>query len=98
MRPKTGPWASITKPICPFYYALAETFAIDDHYHCDVVGPTVPNRFYLMAATSFGHLTTNEIVPPAGGYKPITGTIFDKLDAAGITWVVVRFSPAKKPS
>jgi phospholipase C len=48
----------------PFYYSLAETFAIDDHYHCDVVGPTVPNRFYLLAATSFGHLTTNEIVPP----------------------------------
>jgi phospholipase C len=71
----------------PFYYSLAETFAIDDHYHCDVVGPTVPNRFYLMAATSFGHLTTTEIVPPAGGYKPVTGTIFDKLDAAGITWV-----------
>jgi phospholipase C len=71
----------------PFYYALAETFAIDDHYHCDVVGPTVPNRFYLLAATSFGHLTTNEIVPPLGGYKPITGTILDKLDAAGITWV-----------
>jgi phospholipase C len=71
----------------PFYYALAETFAIDDHYHSSVVGPTVPNRFYLLAATSFGHLTTKEIVPPVGGYKPITGTILDKLDAAGITWV-----------
>ncbi len=72
----------------PFYYSLAETFAIDDHYHASVVGPTIPNRFYLMVATSFGHLTTSEIVPPpAGGYKPITGTIFDLLDAANITWV-----------
>lgn len=71
----------------PFYYALAKTFAIDDNYFCDVVGPTVPNRFYLMAATSFGHLTTSELVPPPGGYQPITGTIFDKLDAAGLTWV-----------
>jgi phospholipase C len=39
-----------------------------------------------MAATSFGHLTTNDIVPPVQGYKPITGTIFDQLDSHGITW------------
>src|SRR5260370_4530644 len=71
----------------PFYYSLAETFAIDDRYHCSVVGPTVPNRFYLLAATSFGHLTTNELAPPVGGYQPITATILDKLDAAGSTSV-----------
>jgi phospholipase C len=70
----------------PYYYALAQAFAIDDQYFCDVVGPTIPNRFYLMAATSFGHLTTNEIIHPFGGYKPITGTIFDLLDEAGVNW------------
>ena len=71
----------------PFYYALAESFAIDDRYFCSVVGPTFPNRSYEMAATSFGHLTTNEILPPPGGYKPITGTIFDLLDQNGVSWV-----------
>src|SRR6266404_1751967 len=71
----------------PFYYALAERFAIDDRYFCSVVGPTFPNRSYEMAATSFGHLTTNEIIPPPGGYKPITGTIFDLLDRNGVSWV-----------
>src|SRR5216683_2107260 len=71
----------------PYYYALAQTFAIDDRYFCDVIGPTVPNRFYLAAATSFGHLTTSEVIPPSGGYKPITGTIFDLLDKAGVPWV-----------
>src|SRR6266478_3608186 len=71
----------------PFYYALAERFAIDDRYFCSVVGPTFPNRSYEMAATSFGHLTTNEIIPPLPQpYKPITGTIFDLLDAAGVSW------------
>jgi phospholipase C len=70
-----------------YYYALAQSFAIDDQYFCDVVGPTIPNRFYLMAATSFGHLTTNEFLPPLGGYKPITGTIFDLLDRSNISWV-----------
>src|SRR5436190_151804 len=70
----------------PFYYGLAKSFAIDDRYFCSVVGPTFPNRSYEMAATSFGHLTTNEIFPPSGGYKPITGTIFDLLDQNGQSW------------
>src|SRR2546422_6758248 len=70
----------------PFYYALAESFAIDDRYFCSVVGPTFPNRSYEMAATSFGHLTTNEIFPPSGGDKPITGTIFDLPDQNAVSW------------
>ena len=70
----------------PFYYDLAEKFAINDRYFCSVLGPTFPNRSYLLAATSFGHLTTSEIFPPPGGYKPITGTIFDLLDKNNVTW------------
>ncbi|MEO8926291.1 MAG: alkaline phosphatase family protein [Caulobacteraceae bacterium] len=71
----------------PFYYHLAQTFAISDRQFASVVGPTIPNRFYLMAATSFGHLTTDDAVPPTtGGYKPITGTIFDLLDAHHVSW------------
>jgi phospholipase C len=70
----------------PFYYDVAQKFAIDDRYFSSVLGPTFPNRSYLMAATSFGHLTTNDTFPPPGGYKPITGTIFDLLNAHGITW------------
>ena len=71
----------------PFYYDLAQKFAIDDRYFASVLGPTFPNRSYLMAATSFGHLTTSDTFPPVpNGYKPITGTIFDLLDKNGITW------------
>ncbi|HKD82539.1 MAG TPA: alkaline phosphatase family protein [Candidatus Angelobacter sp.] len=72
----------------PFYYDLAQKFAISDRYFCSVLGPTFPNRSYLMAATSFGHLTTSEIGPPAGttGYKPITGTILDLMEANKVTW------------
>src|SRR5256885_5728275 len=47
----------------PFYYDLAQKFAISDRYFCSVLGPTFPNRSYLMAATSFGDLTTSEIGP-----------------------------------
>ena len=75
----------------PFYYQLAQNFAIDDRYFCSVLGPTFPNRSYLMAATSFGHVDTAEIVPdisqaPALFYRPITGTIFDLLDHYGVSW------------
>jgi phospholipase C len=88
-----------TQDDLPFYYSLAQTFAIDDRYFCSVVGPTFPNRSYEMAATSFGHTTTNEIFPPgvnpanpfiinnSDGYQPVTGSIFDLLDASGITWL-----------
>lgn len=73
----------------PFYYSLAQTFAIDDRYFAPVMGPTFPNRSYEMAATSFGHLTTDEIYPPSGslGYQPITGTIFDLMDKYHVSWV-----------
>jgi phospholipase C len=70
----------------PFYYGLAENFAINDREFSSLLGPTFPNRSYLMAATSFGHLTTSDIIPPVVGYKPITGTIFDQLDKHGVTW------------
>jgi phospholipase C len=70
----------------PFYYDLAKKFALDDRYFCSVLGPTFPNRSYLLAATSFGHLTTSETFPPPGGYKPITGTIFDLMEAHGVSW------------
>jgi phospholipase C len=69
----------------PFYYDIAETFAMSDRYFCDVIGQTFPNRAYLAAGTSFGHLTTSEIIT-TGGYKPLEGTIYDRLDAAGVSW------------
>ena len=33
----------------PFYYALADAFTICDEYYCSVIGPTMPNRLYLMS-------------------------------------------------
>ena len=71
----------------PFYYVLAQKFAIDDRYFASVLGPTLPNRLYLLAATSFGHVSTGDVnyIPP-DGLKPTTGTILDLLDSGGITW------------
>ena len=76
-----------TQDDLPFYYDLAQHFAISDRFFASVLGPTFPNRAYFLAATSFGHLSTAEQVPPLKGYKPIHGTIFDLLDQNHVSWV-----------
>jgi phospholipase C len=77
-----------TQADLPYYYALAETFAVDDRYFASTPAQTVPNRLYEFAGTSFGHLVTtfSESIPPLGGYQPINGTIFDLLDKNKVTW------------
>jgi phospholipase C len=40
----------------PYYYALANVFSIAARYFCSVLGPTFPNRFFLMTGTAFGHI------------------------------------------
>ncbi len=75
-----------------FYYVRAETFAINDRYLSSVLGPTFPNRAYVMAAITFGHLTSEETLanparPLGAVYQPITGTIFDWLEDAQVSWL-----------
>jgi phospholipase C len=67
----------------PFYYSLARVFPIADRYFCSVLGQTYPNRRYLISATSLGQI--NDTLPALTDYPP-NGTIFDKLDAAGVSW------------
>ena len=40
----------------PFYWDLAERFAISDHHHCSMLGPTWTNREYYLSGTSFGQI------------------------------------------
>lgn len=67
----------------PLYYTLAKTFAIGDRYFSSLLGPTFPNRFYLMAGTSFGHIRND--MRTAGFAQP---SIFGLLDAYGVSWKV----------
>ena len=67
----------------PFYYSLASVFPIADRYFCSVLGQTYPNRRYLISATSIGQV--DDTLPNANDY-PANGTIFDRLNAVGVTW------------
>ena len=73
----------------PFYYSLASVFPLADRYFCSLLGQTFPNRRYLLAATSFGQVS--DTLPAATTYPP-NGTIFDRLDAHGISWKNYYFS------
>lgn len=68
----------------PFYYSLATTFAMADHYHSSVLGPTWPNRLYFMAGTSFG-LAQNVFVAQDTRAHPVSH-LFSRLDDAGLSW------------
>jgi phospholipase C len=67
----------------PYYYALANTFAIADRYFASVPGPTWPNRMYAQAGTSFGHIANNP--PPASATEH---SIYDQLEDAGLSWKI----------
>ena len=72
----------------PFYYALANTFAIGDHYFSSALTQTFPNRFYLLAGTSFGHIRNDFPLPPSADLLNdfAQKTIFQSLDEAGVSW------------
>jgi Phosphoesterase family len=67
----------------PYYYSLAQVFPIADRYFASVLGQTFPNRRYLISATSIGQV--NDTLPALTDY-PANGTIFDRLDAVGVSW------------
>ena len=72
----------------PFYWDLYSTFAMSDHHHCSVLGPTWVNRDFFLAGTSFG-LVGNAPTPldrlPADGGPFV---IFQTLERAHVDWRV----------
>jgi phospholipase C len=74
------------KGILPFYNGIANQFAIADRYFASTLTQTFPNRFYLLAGTSFGHIRND--FPPRSGYTQ--PTVFRLLDAAHVSWKLYR--------
>jgi phospholipase C len=79
-----------TREDLPFYYALADAFTICDGYHCSLMGPTNPNRYYWMTASidpsgrDGGPATNNQ------GSRFTWETYAQRLDRAGISWRIYR--------
>ena len=66
-----------------YYYALANQFSVADRYFSSMLGPTLPNRFFLWSGTAFGR-TDNEM--PKDNTEFTQKTIFDRLNEYGISW------------
>lgn len=73
----------------PYHYWLATEFATSDSWFAPAPVRTQPNRYYMMGATSGGYaypLVANEPLIQAK-------TIFDSLQAAGVSWKIYTQLP-----
>ncbi len=75
-----------------YYYFMASNFATSDRWFSPAMDRTQINRMYLYAATSQGYA-----YPPGSNSNdnhPLTAkTIFDSLNAAGVSWKVYETDP-----
>jgi phospholipase C len=82
--------AHLQRADIPFHYALADAFTICDAYHCSLLGPTDPNRYYMWT----GYVGNDGV----GGGPVISNaesgygwsTYPERLQAAGISWKIYQ--------
>ena len=96
MRPDADPAISMgywTEADIPFYYGLARTFPLADHWFSSCLGPTFPNRRFLIAGTAHGLI--DDLPFDLLDYPP-AGTIFDMFTKHGISWANYHSVPEDK--
>ncbi|MCW2641540.1 MAG: non-hemolytic phospholipase [Dactylosporangium sp.] len=82
--------AYLTRQDIPFHYSLADAFTVCDHYHCSLIGPTDPNRYYLWTGGTGndgkggGPVIANDEI----GYSWMTYP--ERLEKAGVSWKVYQ--------
>ncbi|TWP37149.1 alkaline phosphatase family protein [Leekyejoonella antrihumi] len=76
-----------TPQTLPVLSALAQGFAVCDHWYGSVPTMTMPNRAFVCAGTSQGHLDD-------ATKKFTVGSIFGALTGAGRTWKIYGYAAA----
>jgi phospholipase C len=84
---KTAAMAYWTEQDLPFYHGLARTFPLADHWFSSCLGPTFPNRRFLLAGTANGLM---DDLPVNLLDRPKAGTVTDMLTRHRISWVNYR--------
>ncbi len=88
----TTSMAHMQRADLPFHYALADAFTVCDGYHCSMLGPTDPNRYYMWTGwdgndrQGGGPVIANDEL----GYD--WQTYPERLQAAGISWKIYQDS------
>jgi phospholipase C len=72
-----------TEDDLPFCYSLARVFPVADRWFSSFLGPSYPNRRFLVAGTANGLSDDRRWNPD----RPAAGTILNLLTAHGISWV-----------
>jgi phospholipase C len=86
----TTSMAHLVRSDIPFHYALADAFTICDAYHCSLLGPTDPNRYYMWTGwvgndgSGGGPVVDNAEV----GYD--WSTYPELLQKAGVSWKIYQ--------
>jgi phospholipase C len=78
------PMAHYSESDISYYWAIANQYVLFDHYFSSASGGSLWNHMYWMTATP-GNPHAEKV--PAGGFGDLP-TIFDRLDARGISWKV----------
>jgi phospholipase C len=86
----TTTMAHLTRSDIPFHYALADAFTICDAYHCSLLGPTDPNRYYMWTGWvgNDGQGGGPVIDNAEAGYD--WSTYPERLQAAGVSWKIYQ--------
>ena len=81
-----GVMSAHTPDALPVITAMAQEFAIMDHFFCSHPGPTWPNRMFALSATSAGSTETGPWYRNQVGQLFPQRTFFDQVEEAGLTW------------
>lgn len=86
----TTTMAHLTRSDIPFHYALADAFTICDAYHCSLLGPTDPNRYYMWTGWvgNDGKNGGPVIDNAEAGYG--WSTFPERLQQAGVSWKIYQ--------
>ena len=78
-------WATIKgQPECPYINSLLPMASYCNQYYSALgVHPSEPNYLWLISGTNFGIRSDD---PPSLNHQSSTRTLFNQLDAAGISW------------
>ncbi len=86
----TTSMAHLQRADIPFHFALADAFTVCDAYHCGLLGPTDPNRYYMWSGwvgndgSGGGPVVDNA----EAGYS--WTTFPERLQKAGVSWKVYQ--------
>jgi phospholipase C len=76
----------MTRDDLPLMYALADAFTVCDGYHASLMGPTFPNRFFLMTGTIDADGAYGKPAIDNSGRHYTWETYPERLTRAGISW------------